>query len=368
MIRAKLSNIEMRANETFLSFHRNPVTGSVANYSSSGASADIEESEPLGQTVETSDPGSGYPTSYEDIRGIARDPEWQCRVAGIRGTFFNEMPVHCKKAKLAEHDFNLPGALAESDPKRVVRVLPSESQNQDKKKRRKGRGQKPVLRPGPAKPKGVPAPEVREEDLEQPIANVDPPDFSKDFWSELGRGFMLAELVARRVRFIGFSDEQEAELTAAIWYMVMSQSCVDAFRLAALPTPAEVIRDRGRLFIHLKALAPPLSKELKELGFSDERRAAYRVHAARTAGAKGGGSTPFPNAPLNAALPVTTILWDASFDGRANFEFEETIVHEDVHGSGVPQVWELGQWFFPYGHDLTGFGSYAGILSHCRRR
>ena len=97
-----------------------PVTGSVANYSSSGASADIEESEPLGQTVETFDPGSGYPTSYEDVRGIARDPEWQCRVAGIRGTFFNEMPVHCKKAKLAEHDFNLPGALAESDPKRAA--------------------------------------------------------------------------------------------------------------------------------------------------------------------------------------------------------------------------------------------------------
>jgi len=40
--------------------------------------------------------------------------------AGIRGTFFNEMPVHCKKAKLAEHDFNLPGALAESDPKRAA--------------------------------------------------------------------------------------------------------------------------------------------------------------------------------------------------------------------------------------------------------
>ena len=40
--------------------------------------------------------------------------------AGIRGTLFNEMPVHCKKAKLAEQDFNLPGALAESDPKRAA--------------------------------------------------------------------------------------------------------------------------------------------------------------------------------------------------------------------------------------------------------
>ncbi|MCC6328627.1 MAG: hypothetical protein IT174_08930, partial [Acidobacteria bacterium] len=102
-----------------------PVTGSVANYSSSGASADIDETEPLGQTVETFDPGSGYPTSYEDIRGIARDPEWQCMLPKEFTGVFNEMPVHCKKAQLNGRDFNLPLALAESDPKRVVKPSPS---------------------------------------------------------------------------------------------------------------------------------------------------------------------------------------------------------------------------------------------------
>jgi len=102
-----------------------PVTGSVANYSSSGASADIEETEPLGQTVETFDPGSGYPTSYEDIRGIARDPEWQCRVAELKRSTFNEMPIHCKKAALADKNFSLPAALAESDPKRVPVLVDS---------------------------------------------------------------------------------------------------------------------------------------------------------------------------------------------------------------------------------------------------
>jgi len=85
----------------------------------------IDETEPLGQTVETSDPGSGYPTSYEDIRGIARDPEWQCMLPKEFTGVFNEMPVHCKKAQLNGRDFNLPLALAESDPKRVVKPSPS---------------------------------------------------------------------------------------------------------------------------------------------------------------------------------------------------------------------------------------------------
>ncbi|MCC6328623.1 MAG: hypothetical protein IT174_08910 [Acidobacteria bacterium] len=102
-----------------------PVTGSVARYSGSGASADIDETEPLGQTVETFDPGSGYPTSYEEVRGIARDPEWQCMLPKEFTGVFNEMPVHCKKAQLNGRDFNLPLALAESDPKRVVKPSPS---------------------------------------------------------------------------------------------------------------------------------------------------------------------------------------------------------------------------------------------------
>jgi len=75
--------------------------------------------------IETFDPGSGYPTSYEDIRGIARDPEWQCMLPKEFTGVFNEMPVHCKKAQLNGRDFNLPLALAESDPKRVVKPSPS---------------------------------------------------------------------------------------------------------------------------------------------------------------------------------------------------------------------------------------------------
>lgn len=60
--------------------------------------------------------------------------------AGIRGTFFNEMPVHCKKAKLAERDFYLPGALAESDPKRAA--MPADGHGSP------GRGTPPTLKAG----------------------------------------------------------------------------------------------------------------------------------------------------------------------------------------------------------------------------
>ena len=75
-----------------------PVTGTVASFGgpSSGAAKE-EESEPLGQQIETFDPGGGDPTTYSQVLNKAQDPEWQCISASLSGSELREMPVHCQK-------------------------------------------------------------------------------------------------------------------------------------------------------------------------------------------------------------------------------------------------------------------------------
>ncbi|MGD9560966.1 MAG: hypothetical protein AB7F88_01955 [Pyrinomonadaceae bacterium] len=118
-----------------------PVTGTKATFGyTGGTTADIEEAEPLGQTIETSDPGTGYPSGYADVLGVARDPEWQCLLPKKFYGTFNEMPVHCKKAWLAESIYGIGAELAESDPKRTVKP--------PKAKGPTGRGNPPKLKEG----------------------------------------------------------------------------------------------------------------------------------------------------------------------------------------------------------------------------
>lgn len=107
-----------------------PVTGTVGKLFGSGSTTDVEESEPLGQKIETVDPGTGYPASYEDVLGVARGPEWQC-LPGFKEFYggFNGMPVHCKKAALEDKNFSTPAAfgysVGESDPKNVSKLVDS---------------------------------------------------------------------------------------------------------------------------------------------------------------------------------------------------------------------------------------------------
>lgn len=57
-----------------------PVTGTVAAYSS-GTGFVTEESEPLGQRIDLSDPNPIEPESYEQHLFYASDPEWSCGIS-----------------------------------------------------------------------------------------------------------------------------------------------------------------------------------------------------------------------------------------------------------------------------------------------
>jgi|GEM_PF-6129390 len=80
-------------------FHTaDPVTGTKGFFPGNGAGTYTEEFEPLGQQIETTNPGTGYPTSYPEVLGNGKDPEWQClRWEQFRAGAFRDMPIHCQK-------------------------------------------------------------------------------------------------------------------------------------------------------------------------------------------------------------------------------------------------------------------------------
>lgn len=57
-----------------------PVTGTSAvyNYSGFGSSSLVKESEPLGQDLETTDPGDDTPQNFQQLQNSAGEAEWQC--------------------------------------------------------------------------------------------------------------------------------------------------------------------------------------------------------------------------------------------------------------------------------------------------
>ena len=98
-----------------------PVTGTVGQFSGSGSTAQkLEESEPFGQKIELTDPGTSYPATYQAVLGGGRDPEWQCTIARAMGNQFLDMPVHCQKAAAMQASFSIVSAfgfsLSEKSP------------------------------------------------------------------------------------------------------------------------------------------------------------------------------------------------------------------------------------------------------------
>ena len=62
--------------------------------------------------------------------------------------------------------------------------------------------------------------------------------------------------------------------------------------------------------------------------------------------------------------PIITFLKNKAFTGEI-YSFDEVMVHESVHGSGVGQHYYYFLGFIQYGHDLTGYDPYPEILKNC---
>lgn len=88
-----------------------------------------EESEPLGQHIETFDPGSSDLTTYEQVLGKAQDAESQCTLAQARSSKFMEMPVHCQKQASMPSSFTIASAFGystyEENPQKLSKLVDS---------------------------------------------------------------------------------------------------------------------------------------------------------------------------------------------------------------------------------------------------
>ena len=104
-------------------FHTaDPVTGTTMLMGDNGTYTYKEESEPLGQRIELTDPSPGFPTEYADVLGNARDPEWQCDLPDeFYGGFFDQ-PVHCQRKDAQLASFSIYSALRSMEPENPHRV------------------------------------------------------------------------------------------------------------------------------------------------------------------------------------------------------------------------------------------------------
>jgi len=74
-----------------------PVTGTTGIFQgSSSYGGKDEETEPMGQTIELTEPPAP-PSSYTEVLGNAKDPEWQCEMTTGTGNAFRLMPQMCQE-------------------------------------------------------------------------------------------------------------------------------------------------------------------------------------------------------------------------------------------------------------------------------
>ena len=121
MEQAKLSDVRHGGGIVYST--ADPVTGTVGQFSGSGSTAlKFEESEPFGQKIELTDPGTSYPATYQAVLGGGRDPEWQWLAAQAKYSSFWDMPVHCQKSEALKSGFRfeIMTGFIESNPLRTA--------------------------------------------------------------------------------------------------------------------------------------------------------------------------------------------------------------------------------------------------------
>ena len=221
-------------------------------------------------------------------------------------------------------------------------------QTQEGRKRR----QKPTLKPKqPRRP-------VNDDDLEKPII-PEPWDPSKDNAIDLLRKISsVLSFVENNVKFIGFIEGQETSIRSTLNWMLFFKPCADAFKSAGIPTPAEVIRDRG--LTYAAGILVNNSENNKLLGIDEPTRNKAKKSLDNFYAPAFTWNSP------NLRDPIITFLKNKAFTGEI-YSLEEDIIHEGIHGSGVGEhYWHPIPFLsFKYGHDLTNYDHYKDILKNC---
>jgi len=277
------------------------------------------------------------------------------------GGFFN-MPVECQKKEAELMNFSIEGALRSMEPENPQRI----SADHEPGHKGHGKGTPPTLKPSEnltpeevAQRRELAATGIfdNEGDDAPDDPSLDPPEDTWDFlrW-ELS---VILPLLRDKVKFVGFTKDQEQILASNLLRTVASKKCVDAFRKAGLSTPAEVMRDRGLIFGTFESLLDPSNNQVYGIT-EDERR---YIRATKNDVLK----MAFTADPDEKPGPVITWFHDWAFTGTADttYSFEETFTHERIHASGVPPTPYYFLGIFKIGHDLDGYEHYGNIIENC---
>ncbi len=373
-----------------------PVTGSTATWRKIDTDwlTSVEETEPLGQRIYNADPDPIPDPTYDTTIRNADYPQWQCAVSDNDKDWgsFDGLPFHCQMQILKDLSRSLdsiygfwnpnnetsPAHVGESDTSPPA-PPPGSSAHEAGHQMAFNRAMNYTLAASrkPTKHTGEPGGEsacpegttwIKDANGEIQCVgtgvskvDVDPPSFDGNILDYLAKQAPLMKLILERVEMVGFTETQSEMILKHVAISVLSKPCVDAFKAAGIPTPAEVIRDRGLLFINAEALLPPLNSTLKKLGFSDDERSALRSYAERKMLSGAGGFTIDPNLGNGLGKPVFTVLFNSSFVDQTDFHFVEIMPHEAIHRSNVG----THQWPYFWSHDLAGYDHYANIVKNC---
>jgi len=177
-----------------------------------------------------------------------------------------------------------------------------------------------------------------------------------------------ANFIRDRVKYIGFTQDQELEIGRRLLMTIVWKPCVDAYN--AFPgkkaTPAEVLRDRGITYVNAPSLKN--SNIEGELGIDSEQRQNLLGHVSGFFGfySGAGATTGSPNEGNDYKLkPNQRVITVVNFGSR-NSNLNEDIPHEMVHADGVRGEPGMSGGLSSV-HDLSNYGAkYKNVIENCK--
>jgi len=133
--------------------------------------------------------------------------------------------------------------------------------------------------------------------------------------------------------------------------MIDSDPCNQAFKDAGLMTPRERVQHGIKLSARL-ALRDPAYNSV--LGITEAARAAFNKSNAPALTMK----------PRDTVTGIPIIFF--SPDAFGDYDLEEAVPHEFIHGAGFGQQYGWGYKLGLWGHDLDNYPYYQNIIKNCK--